>query len=199
MCFIPASRSSKKITINMFEFQKVSESYVKTLLKKVDPSKSTAFDDIPPKLIKMSYEELSPTITKLTNECIDSLTYPHDMKKAEVAPLFKTTKVNDMLKENFRPVSILPKLGKILELVMADQIKLYFDNIFNIKLGAYRKRYGCDNILVKLVETWKKALDENKFVGTVLMDLSKAFDCILHSLLIVSYMHMGYRNQHVYF
>jgi hypothetical protein len=170
--------------INMFEFQKVSESYVKTLLKKVDPSKSTAFDDIPPKLIKMSYEELSPTITKLTNECIDSLTYPHDMKKAEVAPLFKTTKVNDMLKENFRPVSILPILGKILELVMADQLKLYFDNIFNIKLGAYRKRYGCDNILVKLVETWKKALDEKKFVGTVLMDLSKAFDCIPHSLLI---------------
>ncbi len=132
----------------------------------------------------MSYEELSPTITKLTNECIDSLTYPHDMKKAEVAPLFKTTKVNDMLKENFRPVSILPILGKILELVMADQLKLYFDNIFNIKLGAYRKRYGCDNILVKLVETWKKALDEKKFVGTVLMDLSKAFDCIPHSLLI---------------
>ena len=67
---------------------------------------------------------------------------------------------------------------------MADQLRIFFNDIFDVKLGAYRKRYGCDNILVRLLEKWKKSLDENKIVGTLLMDLSKAFDCIPHSLLV---------------
>ena len=154
------------------------------MLKKINPAKSTGFDDIPPKLIKLASDELSSPITELVNASIRELVYPHDMKKAEVSPLYKVQKENDMLKENYRPVSILPILGKVLEIVMADQLRIFFNDIFDVKLGAYRKRYGCDNILVRLLEKWKKALDENKIVGTLLMDLSKAFDCIPHSLLV---------------
>ncbi len=51
-------------------------------------------------------------------------------------------------------------------------------------LCAYRKNYGTEHVLIKLIDSWKCALDENKFVGTVLMDISKAFDCIPHGLLI---------------
>ncbi len=122
------------------------------MLKRLNPSKSTGFDDIPPKLIRLAYEELSQPITDLVNECIRALKYPHDMKKAEVSPIYKIQKENDLLKENYRPVSILPILGKVLEIVMADQLKLFFNDIFDVKLGAYRKRYGCDNILVRLLE-----------------------------------------------
>ena len=49
---------------------------------------------------------------------------------------------------------------------------------------AYRKKYGCEHVVVKLVDSWKMAFDENKYTGTLLMDLSKAFDCIPHRLLI---------------
>ncbi len=49
---------------------------------------------------------------------------------------------------------------------------------------AYRKKYGAEHVLIKLIDSLRCALDEDKFVGTVLMNLSKAFDCIPHDLLI---------------
>ncbi len=63
----------------------------------------------------------------------------------------------------------------------------YFINIFNDMLCAYRKKWGCEHVLLKVIDSWKKALDENKFTGTVLMDLSKAFDCVPHGLLIAKF------------
>ena len=51
-------------------------------------------------------------------------------------------------------------------------------------MGAYTKKYSTNHVLIRLTENWKKALDEKFLVGTVLMDLSKAFDCIPHDLLI---------------
>ncbi len=46
------------------------------------------------------------------------------------------------------------------------------------------KKYGCEHVLVKLIDSWKYSLDNDKFVGPSLIDLSKAFDCIVHGLLI---------------
>ncbi len=70
----------------------------------------------------------------------------------------------------------------------------YFKSIFNDMLCAYRKKYGTEHVLIKLIDSWKCALDENKFVGTVLMDLSKAFDCIPHGLLIAKMKAYGLSN-----
>ena len=60
----------------------------------------------------------------------------------------------------------------------------YFSSIFSPFLSAYRHGYSCQSNLIHMVEEWKRALDEGKFVGCVGMDLSKAFDCLPHSLLI---------------
>ena len=60
----------------------------------------------------------------------------------------------------------------------------FFDKVFHPSLSAFRSGYGCQTALLKIIEDWKKALDENKFVAAILMDLSKAFDCLPHKLLI---------------
>ena len=56
-----------------------------------------------------------------------------------------------------------------------------FPSDFN---SAYRKGYSTNHVLLRLTENWKAALDSNLFTGAVLMDFSKAFDCIPHDLRI---------------
>ena len=89
---------------------------------------------------------------------------------AQVIALHK--KNNALDKSNYRPVSILP-------------VTEYSNNHFHPFLSAFRSGYGCNTTLLKIVEDWKQALDQNKYIAAVLMDLSKAFDCLPHKLLLL--------------
>ncbi len=60
----------------------------------------------------------------------------------------------------------------------------YFKSIFNEILYAYRKKYSTEHVLIKLIDSWQFAQDENKYAGTVLMGFSKAFECVPYDLLI---------------
>ena len=67
---------------------------------------------------------------------------------------------------------------------MNDQLREYFVNILNDLLCAYRKNYSCQSVLVKIVDGWKVLLDNNHIIEVIFMDLSKAFHCLPHGLLI---------------
>ncbi len=71
----------------------------------------------------------------------------------------------------------------------------YLKDIFDPMLCAHRKKYGTEHVLIKLIDSWKYALDNDNFVGTVFMDLSKAFDCIPHGLLITKISAYGLGNR----
>ena len=87
-------------------------------------------------------------------------------------------------KENYRPVSILPWLSKVYEKVLAIQLGEYFENIFDQALSAFRAGYSCQDTLLNLVEKWKMLLREHRYAVAILMDLSTAFDCMSHGLLL---------------
>lgn len=113
---------------------------------------------------------------------ITASTFPNSAKRAQVSPLFK--KDDAMIKSNFRPVSLLPIPSKIFEKVLANQLSEYFDSIFDNFLCAFRKGHGCQTTILRLLEDWKYALDNNEYVAAILMDLSKAFDCLPHNILL---------------
>ena len=67
---------------------------------------------------------------------------------------------------------------------MCDQLLGFISSSLSTDLSAYRKSYSCSNVLVKCVENWRKVLDNNHHIGCIAIDLSKAFDCLPHGLLI---------------
>lgn len=165
-----------------FNFKTVSCDSVELYLKKFDPKKATGYDGIPGRIIKLAHLELSGPLTKLINFSIENKTFPDLMKFAEINPVYK--KDDRLVKNNFRPVSVLTGFSKIFEYVMNDQLVEYFMHIFNSMLSAYRKGYSCQSVLLKLIEDSKSKIDIGMLVGLLLQDLSKAFDCLPHGLII---------------
>ena len=85
---------------------------------------------------------------------------------------------------NYRPVSVLPTVSKILERIMQKQISDYIGKFLSPFLSGYRKGFSTQYALLTLIERWKFCLDKQAFDDALLMDLFKAFDTINHELLI---------------
>ena len=119
------------------------------------------------------------------------------MKYAEVTPIHK--KDNKIDKENYHPRSILPNLSKVYERLMYNQIYPYFQTIFSKFQCGFRKGFNAQHCLLAMVEKWRKTLDGGGETGAVLTDLSKAFDCIDHNLLIAKLNAYGFEKQSINF
>ena len=151
----------------------------KSLMQDIESSKSTGYDTIPPKLVKAAANELAQPISSLVNMSLSLSCFPRQLKQS---PLYKGQ--NNREPPNYRPSGVLTCLSKIFERVYIDQMDVYFKDILSTLLSAFRKRYGCHHVLTKLMENSKQALDEDKNVGLIVLDLSKAFDCLPHGFLL---------------
>ena len=110
-------------------------------------------------------------------------TFPEILEHADITPLHKKGKKD--IKENYRPESILPNLSKIFEKCMFEQMPQFFENIFSKYQCGLRKGFSTQQCLLAMLEKWKRSVDNSKMFGALLTDLSKAFDCLDHELLIV--------------
>ena len=168
--------------IQKFSFRPVTDSEITKILSNIDSKKSTGVDNIPAKIVKSCSSPISGVLANLINTTFHHGKFPASLKGAQVVPIHKK---NDPLdKENYRPVSVLPIISKAYERVMHNQLCEYFNDIFNPFLATFRKGFGCQSTLLRLLEDWRKALDNHESAAAVLMDLSKAFDCLPHGLLI---------------
>ena len=75
-------------------------------------------------------------------------------------------------------------VDKVFEQLLAGQLEPLYNKVFDGLNSAYRKRYSCETTLVRLVEDWKRSLDNNHTVGVLSTDMSKAFDCLSPVLLL---------------
>ena len=114
-------------------------------------------------------------LANLINTTFQHGKFSASLKGAQVVPIHK--KNVPLNKENYRPESVLTMFSKAYERVMHNQLSDYFNDIFNPFLAAFRKGFECQSTLLRLLEDWRKALDNHKSAAVMLMDLSKAFDC----------------------
>ena len=170
------------LTIDLFYFSEVTSNEVKSLMDHIDHKNGPGYDNIPPQLIKKASHEFTVSITSLINESITLGHFPDGLKMAELAPLFRSS--DSLSGCNYRRISILIFFSKIFERVYHYQLYAHFDRILSILLSAFHKRYSCEHVLIKLIKDCKQALDSYEHMGLVLMNLSKAFDCLPHRLLL---------------
>ena len=119
---------------------------------------------------------------KNINFCIGNLIFPSDLKVADVTSVFK--KKSKTSKDNYRPISILPNISKLYERCLSNQIQTYCDNLLSKYQCGLRKGFNAQHCLVSMIEKWKESVDSGGAFGAFMTDLSKAFDCLHHELLI---------------
>ena len=120
------------------------------------------------------------------NESIKQCKYPSRWKMGQVTPLFK--KNDELSKENYRPVTVLPALNNVFERLLASQLDQFYSEILSDYISAYRRHHSCETSLMRLTEDWRRSLDNKQIVAVISMDLSKAFDTIPHGLLLAKLM-----------
>ena len=99
---------------------------------------------------------------------------------AYVIPIFK--KDDPFEKANYRPISLLPSLSKVYEKLIYQQLNAFFENKLSPLLCGFRSRYSTQHALLNLISKWHSCLDNSNVVGTILLDLSRAFACLPHEL-----------------
>ena len=134
---------------------------------------------------------------RLINLCITTSTWPTDWKLGDVCPSFK--KEDPMNKSNYRPITILSAIPKLLEKVKYDQLYEAFSPIFSTNMSGFLRGHSCCSALIKMTDDWRLALYQKKIIGTVAIYLSKAFDSIYHNLLLAKFIAYGVSDTAVQF
>ena len=191
------SLKKEKITSNDIEVENTFNSYFSNVVKNLKipdifvtdslpqslsrhPTLNAIWEDV--KILKENVNFFADYIYLQFNEAIESSKFADFFKSADISAAFKQGSQNK--KENYSPISILSLISKLFEKIICRQLSNHFDKTLSKFQCSFRKGYSPQHYLLLMVDKWKKAVDHHKVFGTVLTDLSKAFDCICHDLLI---------------
>ena len=166
------------------KFTTATESEIKQLIFS-SQSKSCELDPIPTDLLKRCIDPLLPVITTIINKSLETSTVPDSFKEAIVRPLLKKPGLDKEVFKNYRPVSNLPFISKILEKVVAKQLDTHLgtNKLQDNLQSAYRSCHSTETALLRVHHDIVSALDKNHCVALILLDLSAAFDVIDHTIL----------------
>ena len=165
-----------------FYFSEVSVREIFNEINNLNARKAAQNTDIPVKILKENIDIFSAYICEFFNATIRSSKFPSTLKNADITAVFK--KGFKGSKENYRPVSILPTISKLFEKIISRQVTNFMDPLLSKYQCGFRKGFSAQNCLLTMLEKWKSSVDRGKSFGLLLTDLSKAFDCLSHELLI---------------
>ena len=143
-------------------------------------------------MLKEGKTELTPVLCYLFNLSLHSHTYPDRWKLSKVTPLFKSG--NHDSSDNYRPISILPTVGKMMERLVHSQCTTYLKryHILNDNQYGFRSGHSTGSCLADFLHNIYGEVDKGGTVGGLYIDLSKAFDSVDHEIMLIKLKSLGF-------
>ena len=178
-----------------FTIPNIEKNKVLKYLLNVDIKKATGTDNIGARLLKLAAPYIAEDITFICNKSISSSCFPDKWKEAKVSPLHKSGPHEDL--NNYRPISILPVLSKVLERHVSDSLTKYLNEneLLHRTQSGFRTNHSCETALNFMTDSWLNAIDQGEMIGVVLVDFKKAFDLVDHDILLTKLKLYGIRNE----
>ena len=166
-------------------FSPVTQTDIEKILKEMS-LKSCDLDPIPASVLGKCIPQLLPFITDIINTSLTTGVFPADLKKAIVRPLLKKHNLDHNNLSNYRPVSNIPFMSKLLEKVALLQLNshLISNELYSTFQSAYRANRSTETALLRILHDLLLATDSGQVSLLTLLDLSAAFDTIDHSILL---------------
>jgi Reverse transcriptase (RNA-dependent DNA polymerase) len=155
-------------------------------------TKAKGVDQIPISLLKLCDENVFSALVHIINDSFFTGIFPDRWKFSQIKPIPKISKPTDL--KDFRPISILPNVSKLIEKEVKCQLTDFCNNfsILPSEQSGFRTHYNTVSILLKVSSDIYEALSSNEIVSLVLLDFSKAFDTVHHGLLLDNFKSLGF-------
>ena len=165
------------------------------LLRGLPNKTSSGYDNISNLLLKHLSQSIVAPLEIIFNKSIEEGTFPENMKQADIVPLYKSKDRQDCT--NYRPISLLITLSKLLEKVMYSRVYRFLENtgqIFPSQYG-FRISHSCENAISELISTIVKGREQGLYTVSLFLDLSKAFDSLEHTMMLKKLETYGIRGK----
>ena len=171
-----------------------SQKEISELIQKLLAKTSSGYDNISNVLLKDIGCYIVSPLTIIFNESLMMGIFPEVMKLADVVPLYEAKE--KFLETNYRPISLLTTMSKILEKVVYNRVYKFLndnDQLYENQYG-FRNRHSCDNAVCDVISHLVKNLEASKTSVALFLDLSKAFDTLDHDLFLHKMERYGLRG-----
>lgn len=179
---------------NSLVIPEVTESDVESIILQLRPDCATGWDGIAAQIVRQCRKELVPSITHICNRAIATGVFPEAFKSAIIHPVFKNGDRDCV--NNYRPISILSTLSKILEKILNNSLKKFLDkfNILAANQYGFRSGLSTEDAVMDLSNLVVKTLDAKNNCLCIYLDLSKAFDTVSVPILLSKLDTLGVRG-----
>ena len=172
----------------------VSEAEVMSIRRSLKPKGTSGYDGISSNILKQCVHTVIKPLTYICNLSLTTGVFPERCKPAIIRPICKKGDHSEIT--NYRPISLLPTISKILEKVMFNRLSQHLDsnNLLTSSQFWFRKNVHINDAIFFLLDNIITPLDQRKCMGGIFCDLTKAFDCVSHDILLNKLQHCGVRG-----
>lgn len=183
-----------KYQVSSLYFYEVSKSELLGVINELKNKKSVGFDGLTAQVIKSISLNIIDTLLSLVNRIIVEGYFPEELKSSVVIPVYKKGLENDI--ENYRQISLLSVISKIIEKIICNRIGDYLEknNILTDSQHGFRSGRSVETASINLFDYIYSEVDRGKYTVAILFDLSKAFDSVNKQVLFNKLENIGIRG-----